>query len=131
MKKFLLFFVFTLFSVCANAYAIDARLKDININSKDSIINVDKSFKSIYRYLELKNYQYDEFYRIHNDVCQSIIYLEDNKSNGVKYFNNHLKYDLMNSSYILDKKQYHKYLMAVNVTLQNKNLMDYLIESED
>lgn len=130
MKKILLFLVFALFSVLANAHAIDARMKDINLgfNSNDSIINVDKDFMPIYRYLELKNYQYDEFYRIHNDVYQAIIYLEDKKENGVKYFNNHMKYDLQNSSYILDREQYHKYLVAVNATLQNKGLMDYITE---
>lgn len=128
MKKFVLFLFFALFSVLSiNAHAVDIRTKSININ--DSIINIDKNFRPVYRYLELDRDQYEEFYRIHNDVYQAIIYLEDKKLNGVKYFNNHLKYDLMNSSYILDKKQYHKYLKAINVTLQNKGLMNYILEN--
>jgi hypothetical protein len=135
MKKFVLFLFFALFSVLSiNAHAVDLKNKtmDVKLNTimvNDSIINIDKKFKPVYRYLELNGDQYEEFYNIHNDVCQAMVYLENKKSKGVKYFNHHLKYDLMNSSYILDKKQYHKYLKAINVTLQNRGLMNYILES--
>ena len=131
MKKIVLCLFFALLSVLnVNASLVDNSNKSIIVN--DSVITIDKDFIPVYRYLDLKDFQYNEFYRIHNDVYEAIIYLEDNKSNGVKYFNNHLKYDLMNSSYILDKNQYHKYLKALNVTLQNKGLMNYItVNSKD
>lgn len=129
MKKFVLFLFFTLLSVLnVNASLVDNTVKSTIVDS----VSIDKNFRPVHRYLELKEFQYNEFKRIHNDVYEAIIYLEDKKSNGVKYFNNHLKYDLMNSSYILDKKQYHKYLIALNTTLQNKGLMNYITgNSED
>lgn len=129
MKKFVLFLFFALFSVLnVNASLVDNTVKSTIVDS----VAIDKSFRPVNRYLELKEFQYNEFKRIHNDLYEAIIYLEDKKSNGVKYFNNHLKYDLMNSSYILDKTQYHKYLVALNTTLQNKGLMNYITgDSED
>ena len=133
MKKNVLCLLFALFSVLSiNAHAIDYKIKtpyftSETININDSIITIDKNFRPVYRYLELKGDQYEEFYHIHNDVYQAITYLNDNKSDGVKYFNHHLKYDLMNSSYILDKNQYHKYLTAINITLQNRGLMNYIV----
>ena len=129
MKKIVLFLFFALLSVLnVNASLVDNTMKSTLVDS----VAIDKNFQPVHRYLDLKEFQYNEFKRIHNDVYEAIIYLEDNKSNGVKYFNNHMKYDLMNSSYILDKNQYHKYLIAVNATLQNKGLIAYITgNSED
>ena len=48
------------------------------------------------------------------------------KENGAKVFNHHIKVDLQNSSYILNKDQYYKYLRVLNVTLVNRDLSKYL-----
>ena len=93
----------------------------------DSIIMRDNmNFAPIYRYLELNDDQYEEFYEIHKDVYNSINKLAMKKENGKKAFNNHMLVDLRNSHYILDDKQYHKYLKVINVTLANRGLNKYL-----
>ena len=141
MKKFLIILTVVLtnvFSVVAaptNDFKINheaiVRLIDSN-NSKfknfnDSIMMYDNmNFTPIYRFLQLKDNQYEEFYRIHKDVTYSLDYLKKKKENGVKTFNNHISVDLKNCHYILDKEQYHKYLRVLNVTLVNRNLSKYL-----
>ena len=103
----------------------DSNKKFINFN--DSIIIYDNmNFAPIYRFLQLQDNQYEEFYRIHKDITQSLDYLSKKKEKGVKSFNNHMNVDLRNSYYILDKDQYHKYLRVLNVTLANRGLNKYL-----
>ena len=103
----------------------DSNKKFINFN--DSIIIYDNmNFAPIYRFLQLQDNQYEEFYRIHKDITQSLDYLSKKKEKGVKSFNNHMNVDLRNSYYILDKEQYHKYLRVLNVTLANRGLNKYL-----
>ena len=96
-------------------------------NFNDSIMIYDNmNFTPIYRFLQLKDDQYEEFYHIHKDITNSLDYLKKKKENGVKVFNHHIKVDLRNSSYILNKDQYYKYLRVLNVTLVNRDLSKYL-----
>ena len=96
-------------------------------NFNDSIMMYDNmNFTPIYRFLQLKDDQYEEFYHIHKDITNSLDYLKKKKENGVKVFNHHIKVDLRNSYYILDDKQYHKYIRVLNVTLANRDLSKYL-----
>ena len=126
MKKIVLCLVFALRGVLSvNAHAIDAKSRVITVNT-EIITDTISNYIPVLRYLDLKEDQIEEFYHIHSDVYQSIGYLEKKKDNGVKYFNNHMKYDLKNSSYILDKEQYKKYLIVLNTTLANKKLTDYI-----
>lgn len=138
MKKFFLCLVFALISLL-NINASSVNTTKFNVvneytekivkSSIDSIYqNIDKNFKPIYRYLDLRIDQIEDVYRIHNDVCNSINYLEENKNNGVNYFNNHIYWDLKNMSLFLNKEQYHKYLTVMNVTLVNKELINYITE---
>lgn len=140
MKKFLIILTVVLtnvFSVVAtpvNNFKINSEvitsITDSNkkfINFNDSIIIYDNmNFAPIYRFLQLQDNQYEEFYRIHKDITQSLDYLSKKKEKGVKSFNNHMNVDLRNSYYILDKEQYHKYLRVLNVTLANRGLNKYL-----
>jgi len=86
----------------------------------------DMNFAPIYKFLQLEDDQYEEFYRIHKDVKESLDYLKEKKENGAKAFNRHIDVDLRNSYYILNKEQYHKYLRVLNVTLANRGLSKYL-----
>ena len=96
-------------------------------NFNDSIMMYDNmNFTPIYRFLQLKDDQYEEFYHIHKDIANSLDYLKKKKENGAKVFNHHIKVDLQNSSYILNKDQYYKYLRVLNVTLVNRDLSKYL-----
>lgn len=98
-------------------------------NFNDSIMMYDNmNFTPIYRFLQLKDNQYEEFYRIHKDVKESLDYLSKKKEKGAKSFNNHMKVDLRNSYYILDDEQYHKYIRVLNVTLANRDLSKYLLQ---
>lgn len=141
MKKFLIILAVVLtnvFSVVAtpvNDFKINheaiVRLIDTHNNKfknfNDSILIYDNTnFKPIYRFLELKDNQYEEFYRIHKDVTNSLDYLKKNKENGVQSFNKHISVDLKNSYYILNKEQYYKYVRVLNITLVNRNLYKYL-----
>jgi hypothetical protein len=51
--------------------------------------------------------------------------MANKKENNVQLFQNHINVDLKNSSYILDDNQYRKYLKVLNVTMINKNLMNF------
>ena len=136
MRKFFLCLVFALVSLLnINAVSVNTtNFKVVNEYTEkivksniDSICqSIGKDFKPMYKYLDLKNDQIEETYRIHNDVCSSINYLEENKENGINYFNNHIYWDLKNMSIILNKEQYHKYLRVMNVTLVNKELINYI-----
>ena len=132
MKKFLIILAVVLtnvFSVVAtpvNNVIFDEQLISNDVNKEiivnDSIYN-DANFKSIYRYLKLKDNQYQEFYHIHKDLYNSIQDMANKKENNIKLFRNHIDVNLRNSSYILDENQYRKYLKVLNVTMINKNLI--------
>lgn len=134
MKKFLIILTVVLinvFSVVAtpvNNVVFNEQLvsKDVNkeIIFNDSIYN-EANFKSIYRYLNLKEDQTQYFYDIHKDLYNSIQDMANNKENNVQLFQNNINVNLKNSSYILDDHQYRKYLKVLNATLIHKNLMKF------
>ena len=134
MKKFLIILTVVLtnvFSVVAtpvNNIVFNEQLvsKDVNkeIIFNDSIYN-EANFKSIYRYLNLKEDQTQYFYDIHKDLYNSIQDMANNKENNVQLFQNNINVNLKNSSYILDDHQYRKYLKVLNATLIHKNLMKF------
>ena len=125
--------VFSVVATPINNFKINeeavAHLIDSNKNFKifnDSVIMHDNmNFAPVYKYLKLDDSQYKEFYNIHKDLYNSIKTF-DNTEIGANTFNNHLKVDLKNSYYILNKKQYNKYLRVLNVTLINKNISNYV-----
>ena len=130
MKKFIISLIFVLISTLnINANEVSVKDRNINVatvNIKSDSIHIDKDFMPVYRFLDLKDYQYNEFYRIHKDVYKAIGNLEKDKFNGVDTFNHHMKYDLKNSAIILDRNQYRKYLAVLNTTIQNKGLTNYI-----
>lgn len=142
MKKFLVILTVVLtnmFSVVAcpvNNFKINDNIIAYSDESKNNLLYSDSlnikydkmNFTPIYRYLQLEDNQYEDFYRIHKDIYQSINYLEDHKEDGVKVFNNHIKNNLRDSYWVLNKQQYHKYLIVLNVTLANRNLNQYIIK---
>ena len=134
MKKFLIILAVVLtnvFSVVAtpvNNIVFNEQLISNDVNKEiifnDSIYH-DANFKSIYRYLNLKEDQTKEFYYIHKDLYNTIQDMANKKENNIQLFQNHINVDLKNSSYILDNNQYRKYLKVLNVTMINKNLMNF------
>ena len=134
MKKFLIILAVVLtnvFSVVAtpvNNVVFNEQLISNDVNKEiifnDSIYN-EANFKSIYRYLNLKEDQTQDFYYIHKDLYNSIRDMANKKENNIQLFQNHINVDLKNSSYILDNNQYRKYLKVLNATFMNKNLMKF------
>ena len=109
------------------AYVIGSNDELENLN--DSIIKYDNmNFTPVYNFLQISNEQYEEFYRIHKNINKSLNYLSEKKEKGVKAFNNHVKADLKNSSYILNDEQYHKYIRLINIALVNRGLSQYLLQ---
>lgn len=93
----------------------------------DSIMECDRmNFHPVYRYLNLKDDQYREFYNIHKDVLESINNLTNKKEEAVELFKIHMATDLRNSYCILDEDQYRKYLVVLNATMNNRDLVKYL-----
>ena len=109
----------------AITYSIDINKNFKNFN--DSIKTIDNiNFAPIYRFLQLKDNQYEEFYNIHKDVVNSLDYLKNNEIKGAHIFKKHMDVDLRNSYYILNKDQYRMYLRVLNMTLTNRDLTKYL-----
>lgn len=109
--------------VISSSIGSDKTFKSFN----DSIMIYDNmNFTPIYKFLQLKNDQYEDFYKIHKNIANSLDYLENKKENGTQVFNNNIIMNLRNGYYILDKKQYHMYLRVLNVTLMNRDLLKYL-----
>lgn len=109
--------------VISNSIGSDKTFKSFN----DSImIHDNMNFTPVYRFLQLKNDQYEEFYKIHRNVANSLDYLENKKENGTQVFNNNMSMNLRNSYYILDKDQYYMYLRVLNATMMNRDLLKYL-----
>ena len=125
MKKFLLVLVFAL-AFGLQSFANDKFAVDDNIEylTNDSIVMTNIN-KSINRYLKIKDDQI-LFYDVFNDMYDYINYLDKEQDKIAKEFNMHLKHDLNLSKMILDDNQYKKYLLILNQTLYNKDLLKYI-----
>lgn len=140
MKKFLVILTVVLANVLninateVNTYKINYdvinKLVDSNKNFKmfnDSILkNNNDNFAPVYKFLKLKDYQYEEFYRIHKDVSNTLVMLNKNKENGVDTFYHHINIDLKNGRSILNENQYRDYVKVLNITIANRGLRKYL-----
>lgn len=134
MKKFLIISIFVLtniFNVIASPIdSINLKEKDCVVAaycSKDSTLIAQQfKFNSLYKYLDLETEQVDEFYEIHKNIYNTIDFLEEKREKGKDGFNNKILRDLRDIHYILDPVQYRKYLKVLNVTLQNRNLTQYI-----
>ena len=125
MKKFLLVLVFALAfglqSFANDKFTVDDKIEYL---TNDSIAMTTIN-KSINRYLNIKDDQI-LFYDIFNDMYDYINVLDKEQDKIVKEFNMHLKHDLNLSKMILDDTQYKKYLLVLNQTLYNKDLLKYI-----
>ncbi len=129
--------VFNVVATSTNTYKINHKNNICLVNSKnndwknfnDSIMICDNmNIYTIYNFLQLQSDQYEEFYKIHENITKSFDYLSKKKEKGVNIFNNNIKTNLKNSQYILDETQYHKYIRILNVTLANRGLSKYLLQ---
>ena len=134
MKKYLFILVMSLMTIInANAYGVkpSINIDDLKNEKISNLLNNDSIIiknTPIERYLDIKNDQRMFFKGIHEDVCNSIDILKVNKENGTKEFIMHLNNDLNNSRMVLDHDQMRKYLLVLNVTLNNNDLIKYINE---
>ena len=96
----------------------------------DSIMIKNNKFFPLNRYLNLENDQKEFFFEIHDDFRKSIDNLAIKGEDGLEEFKRHLDYELKMSKMILEDDQYRKYLRIINVTLNNKDLMKYLLKDK-
>lgn len=132
MKKFLFILVIVLM-FGMNINAKDVKLID-NIKSRveivaDNILTIDslKLDHSIKRYLKLDDDQ-EMFYQIHRNVYDYIKLLGNKHELVAKDFNMNLDHNLKLSKLVLTDDQYKKYLLVINQTLNNNDLIKYIIK---
>ena len=129
MKKFLLSLIIAMNFVGIHATAIKhdkIAIPPTMEIANDSLFN--RSCYPVFRYLQLDEIQQQMFQKIHLDLYKSIKYLDENKELAKNDFNKHLKRDLRISTRILSEEQYKKYIRVLNVTLNNKGLIQYTWE---
>lgn len=85
--------------------------------------NMNVNMASIQRTLSLSKEQAEQFADFHKTFCAEMMFAANAKSGDVeamvkKAVNKELRY----MSYILDKDQYRKYNMLLNVTMTNRGL---------
>lgn len=112
-------------NVNANEVKLVDNVKIKLIDNDNLTIDSISINRSINRYLNLKDDQ-DWFYDIHRNLYDYIKLLSQKHESVMKEFNLNLANDLRLSKMILDNTQYKKYLLVVNQTLNNNDLIKYI-----
>ena len=90
-----------------------------NVEAYDMTVN----FRKLAVALELNKDQMDAVEEIHNTFCQDMMLAAHaNKDERESLVDLAVKKDVRYMHYVLDQKQYRKYLMLLNVTLHNRGL---------
>lgn len=119
MKKLILMVAMLL------ATSFTAIADDTNSNSVSMVeaYDVNVNINSLVRYLGLSNDQIDSVESIQKVFTDCLKYAavmeEGSRKNMIK---NAIDYDLKNLRYVLDEKQYRKYVVILNVTLNNRGI---------
>lgn len=87
--------------------------------------NMNVNMSSIQRALSLSKEQVEQFADFHKTFCAEMMFAANAKAGEVdtlvkKAINKDLRY----MSYILNKEQYRKYVMLLNMTMTNRGLLD-------
>ena len=117
MKKIILVIAF-MFGV--NAY-VNAENEAIN---NVEAYNINANINSLVRYLDLSNDQVESVENVQKVFEENLRYASSVNNNECrrKLVNNSIDFSLRNMSYILNKEQYKKYVTALNVTMNNRNI---------
>lgn len=118
MKKVILMLVM-LFTICSGVFAEDVNLVETeNFEKYDFNVN----FKKLALFLNLSENQTEMVNEISNELAKDMEFaFYENKDEARKnVVKNVIDKNVRNMCYVLDKEQYRKYLLILNVTLNNK-----------
>lgn len=119
MKKFFIMAVM-LFTVAFGANA--ETNNDTNVTSVEAY-TFNINYRSLARCLDLSIDQVEPMKEIHNTFSKSmLIAAHMDKESQRKFIDNVINYDLRQVSYVLNEKQYRKYVTILNVTMRNRGL---------
>ena len=119
MKKMILTVV-AVMSLSMSAFAENDNAENtLNVENYDMNINMRKLAVA----LDMTFDQMESVEDIHNMFCKEMmIAAHASKDDREKMVDMAVKKDLRYMHYILDEKQYHKYLLLLNTTLRNRGL---------
>lgn len=120
MKKVFLLMVM-LFAMSVYSFAEDNNATDIErIERYDIKVNT----KRLGEYLQLSTDQYDAVETVVGEFSNDMMFaaVECGSTNRGKVAKNAVDKNIKYMSYILNKDQYHKYLMILNATIRNRKI---------
>ena len=108
------------------ATSFPAMAEDTNSNSVNLVeaYDINVNINSLVRYLELSKDQVssvESVQRVFSESLRCAAVMEDESRNNM--VKNAIDYDLRNLKYILDDKQYRKYVRVLNATLLNRGIV--------
>ena len=120
MKKIILFIAF-LFTMNASASAENETANNVsNVEAYDIKVNIN----SVVKYLELSKDQIEPFENVQKVFEENLKYAGYMNGNARKHMaGNAIKYSVNHMGYILSKEQMKKYLLALNLTINNRGIV--------
>lgn len=120
MKKFFIMAVM-LFTVAFGANA--ETNNDTNVASIEAY-TFNVNYRSLTRYLDLSIDQVEPMKEIHATFSKSmLIAAQMDEESQRKFIDNVINYDLRQVRYVLNEKQYRKYVTILNATMRNRGLV--------
>lgn len=122
MKK--LFMMLVMFiTVSVSLFAEDNNANEVQRIERYSInVNANKLAK----YLELSDDQMESVEAIESEFSRDLMFaaVECNENNRNAVIGNAINKNIKHMSYILNKKQYNKYLKVLNATIHNRKMLE-------
>jgi Spy/CpxP family protein refolding chaperone len=120
MKKVILMLVM-LFTVSFGAFAEDNNVSNVEMVER---YNIQVNTKKLGDCLQLTTDQYDAVEAVINELSSDLMFaaVECNSVNRGMVTKNAIDKNAKYMSYILNKEQYHKYLMLLNATIRNRKI---------
>jgi hypothetical protein len=121
MKKYFLMMVM-LFTMSMGLFAEDNNANEVQ---RTEMYNVKVSIKNLSRFLELSKDQIESVSAIEEEFSRDLMFaaVECNDKNRLAVTQNAIDKNIKHMAYILNKKQYQKYLKVLNVTINNRGLL--------
>ena len=120
MKKVILMLVM-LFTMSMYSFAEDANANEVNvIEQYDLKVNLRK----LGLFLQLSSDQMDGMTTVETEFQNDLMFaaVECTKENRKAVTKNAINKHLQHVHYVLNKEQYHKYLMLLNATIRNRKI---------
>ena len=121
MKKYFLMMVM-LFTMSVYSFAEDNNANEIERIER---YNIKVNTKKLANYLQLTTDQFDAVEAITDEFSNDMMFaaVECNDKNRLTVTQNAINKNIKYMSYVLNKKQYQKYLKVLNVTISNRGLL--------